>query len=90
MRIKAYAQRFLRFRHIRLDRFNQRITTKLDWKIRRSFGLFSIGKLKTEEIEVFTTRPDTIFGVSFMVLAPEHALVDQITTAEQKETVDSL
>jgi len=34
------------------------------------------------EIEVFTTRPDTIYGVSFMVLAPEHPLVDQITTAE--------
>ncbi len=38
-------------------------------------------------IEVFTTRPDTIFGVSFMVLAPEHPLVDQITTAECKEAV---
>ena len=34
------------------------------------------------EIEVFTTRPDTIYGVSFMVLAPEHPLVDQITTAK--------
>ena len=34
------------------------------------------------EIEVFTTRPDTIYGVSFMVLAPEHPLVDEITTAE--------
>ncbi len=39
------------------------------------------------EIEVFTTRPDTIFGVSFMVLAPEHDLVSKITTAEQKEAV---
>ncbi|GAA3595870.1 leucine--tRNA ligase [Flavivirga amylovorans] len=40
-------------------------------------------------IEVFTTRPDTIFGVSFMTLAPEHELVSQITTSEQKETVDA-
>jgi leucyl-tRNA synthetase len=40
-------------------------------------------------IEVFTTRPDTIFGVSFMVLAPEHTLVDVITTAEQKETIEN-
>lgn len=39
------------------------------------------------EIPVFTTRPDTIFGVSFMVLAPEHELVSKITTAEQKEVV---
>ncbi|MDP2687559.1 MAG: class I tRNA ligase family protein [Aequorivita sp.] len=41
------------------------------------------------EIPVFTTRPDTIFGVSFMVLAPEHDLVSKITTAEQKEAVEN-
>ncbi len=40
------------------------------------------------EIEVFTTRPDTIFGASFMTLAPEHDLVSQITTPEQKEAVE--
>lgn len=40
-----------------------------------------------ERIEVFTTRPDTIFGVDFMVLAPEHELVDRITTAGQQEAV---
>ncbi|MBD99382.1 MAG: leucine--tRNA ligase [Verrucomicrobia bacterium] len=39
------------------------------------------------EIEVFTTRPDTIFGVSFMVLAPEHELVEVLTTEAQKEEV---
>ncbi len=40
-------------------------------------------------ISVFTTRPDTIFGVSFMVLAPEHELVSQITTPEQKTEVEA-
>ncbi|WP_281638492.1 leucine--tRNA ligase [Flavobacterium marginilacus] len=40
-------------------------------------------------IEVFTTRPDTIFGVTFMTLAPEHELVAQITTLEQKAEVDA-
>jgi leucyl-tRNA synthetase len=40
-----------------------------------------------DNVVVFTTRPDTIFGVSFMVLAPEHPLVDQITSNEQKTTV---
>ncbi|MCE2613315.1 leucine--tRNA ligase [Flavobacteriaceae bacterium D16] len=40
-------------------------------------------------IEVFTTRPDTIFGVSFMTLAPEHELVQKITTKAQKEEVES-
>ena len=39
------------------------------------------------EIEVFTTRPDTIFGVSFMVLAPEHDYVDEITTTENVAAV---
>lgn len=43
----------------------------------------------TFDIEVFTTRPDTIFGVSFMTLAPEHELVAQITTPEQKAQVDA-
>jgi leucyl-tRNA synthetase len=40
-----------------------------------------------QEIEVFTTRPDTIFGVSFLVLAPEHDLVQAITTKEQLANV---
>lgn len=40
-------------------------------------------------ISVFTTRPDTIFGVTFMTLAPEHELVSKITTSEQKEAVDA-
>ena len=39
------------------------------------------------EIEVFTTRPDTLFGATYMVLAPEHSLVDIITTPECRETV---
>jgi leucyl-tRNA synthetase len=39
------------------------------------------------EIEVFTTRPDTLFGATYMVLAPEHALVEKITTPAQREAV---
>src|SRR5690625_6719613 len=38
-----------------------------------------------DKLRVFTTRPDTIYGATYMVLAPEHYLVDEITTAEQKE-----
>lgn len=50
-------------------------------------GDFSDGGAK--EIEVFTTRPDTIFGASFMTLAPEHELVAKITTPEQKAEVEA-
>ena len=42
-----------------------------------------------DPIEVFTTRPDTLFGATFMVLAPEHPLVDVITTAEQRDAVEA-
>ncbi len=42
-----------------------------------------------DKITVFTTRPDTLFGATFMVLAPEHPLVEQITTPEQKADVQS-
>ncbi len=41
------------------------------------------------QLHVYTTRPDTIFGVDFMVVAPEHELIEQITTAEQKQAVDA-
>jgi leucyl-tRNA synthetase len=44
---------------------------------------------KEEVIEVFTTRPDTIFGATFLVIAPEHELVSQITTKEQKTEIDN-
>ncbi len=42
-----------------------------------------------DPIEVFTTRPDTIFGATFMVLAPEHELVSKITTSEYREKIDA-
>lgn len=43
----------------------------------------------SEQVTVFTTRPDTLFGATFMALAPEHPLVAQITAEEQKTTVDA-
>ena len=42
-----------------------------------------------ESLSVFTTRPDTVYGATFMVLAPEHDLVERITTNEQRETVEA-
>ena len=55
----------------------------------KSEQVLPLGKDLGWDIEVFTTRPDTIFGVSFMTLAPEHELVSQITTAEQKAEVEA-
>ena len=42
-----------------------------------------------EELRVFTTRPDTLFGATFMVLAPEHRLVEELTSPEQREAVEA-
>ncbi len=64
-------------------------TLETNW-IGRSTG--ASVKFKTEEgdeLEVFTTRPDTLWGVTFMVLAPEHPLVKKLTTSEQKDIVDA-
>ena len=48
-----------------------------------------LGSASKSKISVFTTRPDTIFGVSFMTLAPEHELVEKITTEDRKEEVQA-
>ncbi|MCB0272806.1 MAG: leucine--tRNA ligase [Bdellovibrionales bacterium] len=48
---------------------------------------FSLERNKEEKVSVFTTRPDTLFGCTFMVLAPEHPLVDHLVTDEQRQAV---
>jgi len=55
--------------------------------IGRSVGANVVFKTDAWDITVFTTRPDTLFGGTYVVLAPEHALVDQLTTPEQKAAV---
>ncbi|RRA92326.1 leucine--tRNA ligase [Paenimyroides viscosum] len=89
MRISAYAERLLQG----LDTIDWSESIKeaqRNW-IGKSVGAsvtFNV-KESNETIEVFTTRPDTIFGVNFMTLAPEHELVAAITTADQKAAVDA-
>lgn len=89
LRITAYADRMLKD----LDGLEWTDAIKeiqRNW-IGKSEGAsvhFGIDGHDADTIEVFTTRPDTIFGVSFMVLAPEHDLVNKITTAEQKSAVE--
>ena len=88
LRITAYAERLLEG----LERVAWSDAIKevqRNW-IGRSQGASVFFSLEnnSEKIEVFTTRPDTIFGVSFMVLAPEHPLVKQITTADMRDKVE--
>ncbi len=51
--------------------------------------VFKVAGHTEESVTVFTTRPDTLFGATYMVLAPEHKLVDKIVTQEQQEAVDA-
>ncbi len=89
MRISAYAERLLQGLET-IDWSESIKESQRNW-IGKSVGAMVSFNLKDyhESIEVFTTRPDTIFGVTFMTLAPEHELVAKITTAEQKATVDA-
>nr|WP_299486648.1 leucine--tRNA ligase [uncultured Allomuricauda sp.] len=89
MRITAYAQRLLDGLDT-IDWPQPLKDSQTNW-IGRSEGAHVEFKVQGSEdaIGVFTTRPDTIFGVSFMTLAPEHDLVTKITTPEQKETVEA-
>ncbi|MFC1677799.1 leucine--tRNA ligase [Planctomycetota bacterium] len=62
---------------------------QIDW-VGKSIGAEVDFKVETtgEQIRVFTTRPDTLFGATYMVLAPEHPLVDTITTDENKTAIE--
>ncbi|MFN3755946.1 MAG: leucine--tRNA ligase [Flavobacterium sp.] len=89
MRISAYAERLLQGLD-EIDWSESLKESQRNW-IGKSVGAsvkFQISGFKFQ-VEVFTTRPDTIFGVTFMTLAPEHELVAQITTPEQKAAVEA-
>ncbi|ARV10780.1 leucine--tRNA ligase [Winogradskyella sp. PC-19] len=89
MRISAYAERLLQGLET-IDWTDSLKESQRNW-IGKSVGAsvtFNVNG-HDKKIDVFTTRPDTIYGVSFMTLAPEHDYVSQITTPEQKEAVDA-
>lgn len=89
MRISAYAERLLEGLHS-INWPEPLKEMQRNW-IGRSVGAsvyFTVDGYQ-ELIEVFTTRPDTLFGVSFMTLAPEHPLVAKITTQAQKQEVEN-
>ncbi len=88
LRVSAYAERLLDDLE-EVDWTDSLKETQRNW-IGRSVGAQVDFTLQTsgEKITVFTTRPDTIFGVTFMVLAPESEWVDKVTTSEQRAEVD--
>ena len=89
MRISAYAERLLQGLD-QIDCTESLKESQRNW-IGKSVGAsvtFAI-KNSDKQVEVFTTRPDTIFGVSFMTLAPEHELVAEITTEEQRDKIEA-
>lgn len=87
---------------LRITKYGQRLIDELeplDWPesikalqrnwIGRSEGAEVTFDVEGNDITVFTTRPDTLFGATYMVLAPEHPLVSTITSAPQRESVDA-
>jgi leucyl-tRNA synthetase len=79
LRITAYAERLLRDLD-RIDWPDKVRTMQRNWIGRSSGAHISFATEAAGDIDVFTTRPDTVFGATYMVLAPEHPLVDALTT----------
>ncbi|MBX5450320.1 MAG: leucine--tRNA ligase [Thermogemmatispora sp.] len=90
LRITKYAEELLRFDGI--DWPEKTVTMQRNW-IGRSEGaeirFFTEIDGERVEIPVFTTRPDTVYGVTFFVLAPEHPLVERLTSSEQRAAVEA-
>ena len=101
MRISAYAERLLQgldtidwsesIKESQRNWIGKSVGSLVKFSVLRSpfSGEPTTDNRQPETIEVFTTRPDTIFGVTFMTLAPEHELVSKITTPEQKTAVEA-
>jgi leucyl-tRNA synthetase len=90
LRITAYADRLLADLDL-LDWPESIVKMQRDW-IGRSEGArirFELPEHPGAQIEVFTTRPDTLFGATYLVLAPEHLLIEQITAPAQRAAVQS-
>jgi len=95
LRITDYADRLLNdleklewseaMKEMQTNWIGKSIGAEIDFSVKTSNILTTEG----EVLKVYTTRPDTIFGVDFMVIAPEHSLVSAITTAEQQVEVDT-
>ncbi|UCE20175.1 MAG: leucine--tRNA ligase [Gemmatimonadota bacterium] len=88
-RITAYAERLLKD-HAKIDWPEKTLAMQRNW-IGRSEGALLSFHIEDDArtIEVFTTRPDTLYGMTYVVMAPEHPLVSELTTSGQKSDVDA-
>ena len=79
-------EQWLKEHSYRLIRFtNEEVLTNMPNVLQQLGKALSFGEGR---VRIYTTRPDTIFGVDFMVIAPEHEIIESITTAEQKQEVE--
>ncbi len=93
LRITEYAERLLKgleevdfsdsMKEIQRNWIGKSVGAKITFQVKDEKGNLS-------KLVVFTTRPDTIFGVDFMVLAPEHELVKEITSDAQREEIEKV
>jgi leucyl-tRNA synthetase len=89
LKITAYADRLLQDLDL-LDWPEGLKKLQVNWIGRSEGAYITFNETSTQkEISVFTTRPDTLFGATYMVLAPEHPLVQEITTAEHRTAVNA-
>ncbi len=87
--LNFFGYKVIRFTNEEVLKNIEEVLNKIKSELQTSQNSLSFGEGWGEEkhIEVFTTRPDTIFGATFMVLAPENPLVEKLTTSEQKSEV---
>lgn len=88
IRIKDYAERLLKDLD-KVDYWDKIKAQQRNWIGKSEGATIRFAAEQGSTIEVFTTRPDTLFGVTYVVLAPEHPLVDALTTSEYRATVDA-
>jgi leucyl-tRNA synthetase len=86
-RITKYAEELLKYDTI--DWPERVKVLQTNWIGKSEGATVSFSTEQSDTLEVFTTRPDTLWGATFMVLAPEHPLVAKITTSAQKEAVEN-
>ncbi|GIV98467.1 MAG: leucine--tRNA ligase [Herpetosiphonaceae bacterium] len=86
-RITSYAEELLDFSGLEWP--ERIITMQRNWIGRSEGAQVIFHSEQGDQIEIFTTRPDTLWGATFMVLAPEHPLVDKLTSEEQRTIVEA-